>query len=87
MTPYGFDLIQRLRPAWLLPRGQNSLTDPAASYPIVYFDAIRHGTLVTLHLIPTSEIQRVEFIGSADATTRWGTGHPAGVINVVTGRR
>ena len=79
-------LIRRLRPSWLRSRGQKSFTDEGATYPIVYIDEIRHGTLSTLHTIPTSEIASIHFIGTADATTRWGTGHPSGVINIVTGR-
>lgn len=79
-------LIRRLRPAWLRARGQDSLTDPGATYPVVYLDEIRHGGLETLHQIPAAEILSMRFFGSADATTRWGTGHPSGVINVVTGR-
>lgn len=80
-------LIRRLRPGWLTVRGQISFTDGASSYPIVYIDEVRHGGLPTLHGIPANEIQRLEFYSTADATTRWGTGHTAGVINVVTGRR
>lgn len=79
-------LIRRLRPTWLVARGQTSLTNPDSGFPIVYIDAVRHGGVFTLHRISSSEIQRLEFIGTADATTRWGTGHPSGVINVVTGR-
>ena len=84
--PTAYDLIERLRPAWLLTRGQISFTNPGSAYPVVYIDAIRHGGLMTLHQITSNQIQRLEFIGTADATTRWGTGHQAGVINVVTGR-
>ena len=79
-------LIRRLRPAWLSPRGQTSITNGAASYPVVYIDEIRHGGLPSLNRIPTSEILRLEYFNTADATTRWGTGHTAGVINIVTGR-
>lgn len=86
VDPSAYDLIRRLRPNWLVPRGQNSFTVQSASYPVVYLDAIRHGNLSALRHITPSEIQRVEFIGTADATTRWGTGHRAGVINIVTGR-
>jgi len=79
-------LIRRLRPAWLRARGQDSLSGRNTTYPVVYVDDIRHGGLDTLHDIPASEILSVRFLGAADATTRWGTGHPSGVINVVTGR-
>ena len=79
-------LIRRLRPAWLLARGQNSFTDPSAAYPIVYIDEIRHGNLSTLNQIPATEILSMRFFNTADATTRWGTGHQSGAINIVTGR-
>ena len=79
-------LVRRLRPAWLRARGQKSFTDPSADYPVVYVDAIRRGGLSTLYQIPSSEILSLQFFGTADATTRWGTGHPSGVINIVTGR-
>ena len=84
--PTAYALIQRLRPNWLLTRGQISITNPGAAYPVVYIDKIRHGGLMTLHEITPNQIQRMEFIRAADATTRWGTGHRSGVINVVTGR-
>lgn len=79
-------LIRRLRPAWLRARGQDSLGDRSTTFPVVYIDDIRHGGLETLHDIPAAEILSVRFVGAADATTRWGTGHPSGVINVITGR-
>lgn len=79
-------LIRRLRPGWLRARGPNSFNDPGAQFPRVYIDEVRHGELGTLYQIPVSEIYGIQFFSTSDATTRWGTGHPAGVINIVTGR-
>lgn len=79
-------LIRRLRPGWLRARGRNSFTNESAMYPVVYIDEIRHGALSTLNQIPAAEILSMRFYNTADATTRWGTGHPSGVINVETGR-
>ena len=81
-----YALIRRLRPTWLLARGRTSFANPGSAYPVVYVDDIRRGGLMTLHQIAPNQISRMEFIGRADATTRWGTGHLSGVINVVTGR-
>lgn len=86
VDPSAFELIKRMRPNWLVPRGQNSFSAENAAYPVVYLDGIRHGNVSALRHITPSDIHRVEFIGTADATTRWGTGHRAGVINIVTGR-
>ncbi|MGI9626160.1 MAG: hypothetical protein ACR2QM_04935 [Longimicrobiales bacterium] len=79
-------LIRRLRPAWLRARGQKTLEADSGDYPVVYIDEIRRGGLRSLNEIPASEIGSMQFINTADATTRWGTGHPSGVINIVTGR-
>jgi hypothetical protein len=84
--PTAYRMIQQLRPRWLQPRGQVSMMDPGAGYPTVYIDEIRHGNMYTLREIPSHQIRLMEFINAGDATTRWGTGHRAGVINVVTGR-
>lgn len=79
--------LRRFRPAWLRSRGSNSLTAAGAMYPVVYIDNIRRpGGLSALFQVPLSEVREMEFIGPADATTRWGTGHQSGVILIVTGR-
>lgn len=80
-------VIRRLRPAWLRARGSNSFTSAGAMYAVVYVDNIRRpGGLSALFNIPVGEIRMMEFIGPANATTRWGTGLQSGVILVVTGR-
>ena len=70
-------VVRRLRPAWLQARGT----------AVVYVDNMRQqGGLGALFNIPIGQIRLMEFIGAADATTRWGTGHMGGVIRVLTGR-
>lgn len=71
------EVIRRLRPAWLLARGPD---------PVVYVDNVRRpGGVDALFSVPVGQIRVLEFIGAADATTRWGTGHTGGVIQVQTG--
>ena len=86
IDPSARQLIERLRPNWLRARGSISFANPGSAYPVVYIDGIRYGSIDTLHQITPSQIQRIEFIRPGDATIRWGTGHPSGVINIVTGR-
>jgi hypothetical protein len=83
--PTAYELVQRLRPNWLRARGQVSLGSPEAAYALVYMNDVLFGGLMTLHQIPPSQIERMEFIRAIDATIRWGTGHTAGVINILTG--
>ncbi len=71
------EVVRRLRPAWLLARGAD---------PVVYVDSVRRpGGVDALFNVPIGQIRLLEFISAADATTRWGTGHTGGVIQVVTG--
>lgn len=71
------EVVRRLRPAWLLARGAD---------PVVYVDNVRRpGGVDALFSVPVGQIRWLEFIGAADATTRWGTGHTGGVIQVLTG--
>lgn len=71
------EVVRRLRPAWLLARGAD---------PVVYVDNVRRpGGVDALFSVPIDQVRLLEFIGAADATTRWGTGHTGGVIQVVTG--
>ena len=80
-----YELIQRLRPNWLRARGQVSLGSPEAAYALVYMNEVLYGGLMTLHQIPPGQIERMEFIRGIDASIRWGTGHTAGIISIVTG--
>jgi outer membrane cobalamin receptor len=77
-----YELVQELRPQFLRRRGQTSMRDPGSGYPVVYINDVRHGSLDVLYTIRLEEIDEIRYIGSSDATTRWGTGHTGGVIQV-----
>ena len=78
------EAIRLLRPTWLLARGPQSIRSSVSSYPVVYVDGIRVGEPSSLRDIPCTTVAEARFIGAADATTRWGTGHATGVILVTT---
>ncbi|MCZ6916234.1 MAG: hypothetical protein O7I93_05625 [Gemmatimonadetes bacterium] len=71
------DAVRRLRPGWLQPRGQTGL-------PSVFRNNTRWGddprSLETLLL---TEIAEIRFMNGPDATTRFGTGYPGGIIQVI----
>jgi hypothetical protein len=73
-----YEAIQRLRPLWLSGRG--------AGRPLVYVDNIWRGGFEELYRISPADIQEIQLLRGYDATTRWGTGHAAGVILVTTRR-
>lgn len=79
--------IERLRPTWL--RGR-VITVRGVSverrYPAVFIDGVPSGDLQRLHELITRNVREVRFYSSSDATTRFGTGYPAGMIEVVMRR-
>jgi hypothetical protein len=71
--------IQRLRPNWLRTR--------TGTPPRVHVDGnFQMGGIETLRTIPIAEIQEMEYLNAADATTRFGTNYVSGAILVRTKR-
>ena len=78
-----YEVVQQLRPDFL--RGRVSGTTVGANdLPVVYLDGTRLGDLEQLRSIPAAIILTIQLISASDATTRWGTGYPGGVIEVKT---
>lgn len=78
-----YELVRRLRPAWFRgARGASSLgSQPAV---VVYLNGIRHGGPASLRDIPLGHVFEIRFLDASDATTRFGIGHGAGAIDVIT---
>ncbi|MDH5235169.1 MAG: hypothetical protein OEW77_09410 [Gemmatimonadota bacterium] len=84
-----YDLVNRLRPTMMRARGRSSGTSgssSAAEQPAAYLDNQRLGGLELLQTVIRASIQEIRYISPTDAAVRWGLGHPAGVIQVITKR-
>lgn len=79
-----FMIVQLLRPRWLAVRTQATPRNPEPAYAEVFVDQLYFGRLRSLEQISSSEIERIEYLGARDATTRYGTGYLGGIIRVVT---
>ncbi len=75
--------IQRLRPRWLRPRS-SSLR--ARYLPVVFQDGIKMGGLENLDRVQSWQLNEIRHLSAADATSRYGTGYPGGIILLVTKR-
>ena len=75
--------IRRLRPTWLRPR---SSTSRGRHTPVVFRDGMEVGDLTTLDEMDMREIMEFRYLSATDATNRYGTGYPGGVILVATRR-
>jgi len=80
-----FEAVQRLRPEFLRYRGETSLQSPGAGRLQVYLNGTPIGGVDALHQIPVGEVRAIRFLNGRDATTRYGTNHGGGVIEVTLG--
>ncbi len=71
-------VVERLRPAWLRPRGRSGL-------PTVYRNNSRWGqNPAALANISVENVQEIRFLSATDATMRWGASVGGTVILVTT---
>jgi hypothetical protein len=79
--------IERLRPRWLRARISTLRSGAGIRHTAtVFVDGMPRGGLDTLEGIETREIAEIRFLSASDATTRYGTGYPRGIIEVSTRR-
>ena len=77
------EAIQRLRPHFFFSRGRTSLRAPNNQRPAVIVNSVPQASLESLRTISARDVQYVRFLSAPEATTRFGTGYMAGVIEVV----
>ncbi len=73
MDQNAYDAIRRLRPQWLTTRG---------SAIVVFVESTRAGAVDYLRTIALTDVAELRYISASDATTRFGTGYPGGVVQV-----
>ena len=81
--PSVYEAVQRLRPQWLRGRGSTSSMNNDPALPVIYVSGMRQGGPEALRSLRTNDVSEVRFISASDATTRWGTGHIGGAIEVI----
>ena len=78
-----YDVIERLRPNWLVSRAATMRERIDA---VVYVDRIRFGEIESLRQIAIIDVLAVRWISPQEATFQYGTGHAGGIIAVSTTR-
>lgn len=79
-----YEAVQKLRPAMFRPRQPATANAQAKGEVLVYVDNNRFGNADALRLISASSIELVRYYSASEAQTKWGSGHPGGVIEVLT---
>lgn len=93
ITTSAFDAVRRLRPEWLVIRGQSDIADRppdrtggvyGANDDIrVYVDGQRYGyTAEALHTISVQGVRRIQRMTAREATARFGAGHFSGAFSI-----
>jgi hypothetical protein len=84
-TATAYDAIQKLHANFLSYRGETSFNKSNSQpYPAVYVDGQEFGPISSLRSIPASQVATIRLYRSWEATTKFGTGHMGGVIEVTT---
>lgn len=89
-----FEAVQRLRPQLLRTRGTatvrsagpegqpTGIATQSGTELTVYVDNLRVGGAEALRNISARRVQEIRYVNARDATTRYGTGHLGGVLEV-----
>jgi hypothetical protein len=80
------EAVQKLRPAMLKRATMSSANAQSRGEIVIYVDNTRYGAVDNLRQIPSSSIAVVRYFSASESQLKWGSGHPGGVIEVVTKR-
>lgn len=75
-----YELVQRLRPAWLQPRAAQGQGGSAT----VYLGSQALGGVERLRELSTANLAEIRYLPPVEATSRFGRNVPFGVIQVVS---
>ena len=77
-----YDAIKNLRPLFLRSRGQTTFDPSIVQTAVVFVDGQKFGSVETLRTISVVQVTSVRFLTPSAATTKYGTGYTAGIIEV-----
>ena len=79
-----YDAVASMRSNWLNVHGTDSFGTP--SQVLVYYDQTKLGGVDEMRTITVTSITGIRHYNGTDATMRFGVGHSAGVIQILTHR-
>lgn len=81
-----YEVVSRLRPNWIAPRGPQSFQDPTAGQVNVYVEDLRVGGAEVLRRIHVSAIASIEYLNDIQASARYGVAARGGGAILVRNR-
>ena len=78
-----YEIVRRMRPEYLREqRGAASINSTTPLLAVVYIDGVRRGGPDVLRGMRPVEVEEIRFLSGTDATTRYGTDHGGGAIEI-----
>ena len=77
-----YDAVASLRSAWLTVRGTDSFRQTSQIW--VYYDENRLGGVDEMRSVLVNAVASLRHYNGVDATMRWGVGHSAGAIQILS---
>jgi len=77
-----YDAVASLRSAWLTVRGTDSFRQTSQIW--VYYDENRLGGVDEMRSVLVNSVASLRHYNGVDATMRWGVGHSAGAIQILS---
>ena len=79
-----YDAVQKLRANFFSNRGRTTILGDTSPLPVVYLDGVEYGPMTSLRNIPATHVASIRMYRAWEATTKFGMGKTAGVIEVIT---
>jgi hypothetical protein len=78
-----YEAVRLLRPGWLSSRVRTRPNQGSDGLPVLYAQNMWYGSAYDLQQFHMADIEEIRYVHPLDATTRWGTGHTDGVIEII----
>ncbi len=78
-----YDAVQALHMNWLRSHGSTFTSSTGRTTPEIFVNGLPFGSLESLHQIGIETILEMRYTSASDATTRYGTGYTAGIIEII----
>jgi hypothetical protein len=78
-----YDVVQALRPSWLVQRGPISLTDPGAGRVVVYVNDVQAGGAEYLRQVSVLDVVSLRYLDPLEASAQFGLKQSGGAAIII----
>jgi hypothetical protein len=79
-----YEVVSRVRPAFLKQRGQTTITQGGSMYATVYVNSQQYGDVTSLRGISADQIREIRYYNASEAVAKFGSQNGTGVIQIIT---